>query len=128
MAELVEIRHDNFEAISKANKAIKKELERDAPDLKAVGASAADIAARGPPIRGYFPVGSGPEAGLKTEALPTIWEKPAEFSAAADKLVASAKALQSAANGGDADETRSAAATMGGTCKACHDNFRQKKS
>ena len=49
----------------------------------------------------WFPKGTGPEAG-KTRALPEIWSKPEEFTAAqkmfsdrAPKLLAAAKAKDS---------------------------------
>lgn len=76
---------------------------------------------------GWFPVGSGPQPGVKTLALPAIWAKPAQFKAAQDAFANQAAAFQKAASGGDAAAMRAEARKLGGTCKACHDQFRQPK-
>ncbi|XOV86013.1 MAG: c-type cytochrome [Pseudomonadota bacterium] len=76
----------------------------------------ADLAKVAP---GVFPAGSG---GPKTEALPAIWEKPAEFSAAMDKFVSAANGIADAANNGG--QIGPAMQALGQSCKGCHDNFR----
>jgi cytochrome c556 len=75
-------------------------------------------------IKIWFPAGSGPEAGVKTAALPVIWSKPADFRTAQDNLAREAAALKQISAGGDAAAIRSQALKLGGTCKACHDTFR----
>jgi cytochrome c556 len=75
-------------------------------------------------VRDLFPAGS--DKG-ETEALPAIWEKPAEFSKAVDALQAAAANLASAGRSGDMDAVRAAFGETGKACKGCHDNFRKKK-
>jgi cytochrome c556 len=62
--------------------------------------------------------------GFKTEALPSIWEKPEEFAAANKKLVDESAKLITLAGGGDKAAVGAQAMAMGGACKGCHDKFR----
>lgn len=117
-------RQDNFEAIGDAFKAVRGELEKDAPDFALIAAKASDINARAQRIEGLFPAGTSTEDGFKTEALPAIWEKPAEFTAAQQKLVDESAKLASLAGGGDKAAVGAQAMAMGGACKGCHDQFR----
>jgi cytochrome c556 len=121
---VIKERHDNFEAIGDAFKALRGELEKDAPDFAAVAAKASDINARAGKITGHFPAGTSTADGFKTEALPAIWEKPEEFKAAATKLVDESAKLASLASGGDKAAVAAQAMAMGGACKGCHDTFR----
>ena len=75
---------------------------------------------------GWFPAGSGPEAGRKTGAKPLIWAKPAQFRAAQDNFARQAEVFQKAAASGDAALVKAEARKLGATCKACHDVFREK--
>ena len=68
-----------------------------------------------------FPAGSGVE---DSDALPVIWEKPEEFAAAIDKVVAAAQKFVAAAESGDSEAISSAFREVGGSCRGCHDNFR----
>jgi cytochrome c556 len=117
-------RHDNFEAIGDAFKAVRGELEKDAPDFTLIAAKATDINARAAKIETHFPAGTSVDDGYKTEALPTIWQKPEEFKAAAQKLVDESAKLVSVAGGGDKAAAGAQAMAMGGSCKGCHDQFR----
>lgn len=127
VSETIEAREANFKAIGKANKAAKSALEAASPDFATVAASATSIQTDAGKIVGLFPDGSGKESGEKTEALPTIWQKPAEFKAAADKLATAAGNLKVAADAKDAKAATLAMGEIGGACKGCHDTFREKK-
>jgi cytochrome c556 len=117
-------REKNFEAIGDAFKAVRGELEKDTPDFTLIAASATDINTRAQKITGHFPAGTSADDGYKTEALATIWQKPEEFKAAAQKLVDESAKLASLAAGGDKAAVGAQAMAMGGACKGCHDNFR----
>lgn len=70
-----------------------------------------------------FPADS--KTGDDTEALPKIWEDTAKFDAIFDKL-----AKESAAAMASIKDEASFKATFPkllGNCKACHDDYRQKK-
>ena len=72
-------------------------------------------------VASIFPAGTGEG---KTEALPAIWEKPAEFKQRVDAFGSAAAALAEAAGGGDKGAIGGAMRELGGTCKGCHDDFR----
>lgn len=121
---VIEERHDNFEAIGDAFKAIRGQLEGSSPDLGVIAASATDINTRAQRIEGHFPEGTGRDQGYDTEALPTIWEKPEEFAQASQKLIDESAALITLAEAGDTAAIGDQVKAMGGACKNCHDTFR----
>jgi cytochrome c556 len=61
-----------------------------------------------------------------TRALPTIWEKSAEWKESIDKFAADVKAAQAAAK--DADSFKTAFETVGKNCGGCHRTFRKPQS
>ena len=73
---------------------------------------------------GWFPAGTGPQAGVRTLAKPEIWTRPAQFRAAQDAFARQAQLFQQAAAGGNPAAIRAAARSLGGACKSCHDSFR----
>ena len=118
-------RHEKYEAMGDAMKIVSRELKGDSPDLAAVRKNAAVIAAFAPQIPSLFPPGTGPEAG-KTEAKAAIWQKPDDFLAKSTAFTAAARAFTAAAQGTDLAAIRAAHGTMGKTCKACHDLYREE--
>lgn len=121
---VIKERQDNFEAIGAAFKAVRGELEKDAPDFALVAAKANDINARSAKISDLFPAGTSVDDGYDTEALAAIWKKPEEFKAAAGKLGDESAKLASLAGAGDKAAVGAQAMAMGGACKGCHDQFR----
>lgn len=123
----IKTRQDNFKAMGRSMKAISDELKKDTPAFATIRSEAAALERASKRVAGLFPRGSGPAAGVKTEALPSIWEKPAEFRAAAAKLTGATKALRAAAAGTDPAKVRGALGATGASCKGCHDQFRLDK-
>ena len=62
----------------------------------------------------------GTEGG---KAKPEIWKEQAKFKELGDKLMAETGRLPAAA--GSLETLKSAMASVGGTCKSCHDTFRK---
>ncbi len=60
----------------------------------------------------------------KSRALPAIYENPAKFKEAQDRLRATAQKLVASAK--DEGAFKAAAGEMGKTCGACHNDFRAK--
>jgi cytochrome c556 len=60
-----------------------------------------------------------------TRAKPEIWTDTAKFKAVGDKLNADAVKLLAAAKSGNLDAIKAAVGPVGGSCKACHDDFRK---
>jgi cytochrome c556 len=67
------------------------------------------------------------QPGVKSEALPVIWQQVPTFRKRAAGLAGAAHQTAAAAASGNLDATRTAASTIGPACKACHDTFREKK-
>ncbi len=126
-ADTITARQANFKAMGRAMKGIMDEMKNPAPNMAVIQASANTLAASAPRIAGGFPRGTGPEAGVKTQALPAIWARNPEFRRSAAATVVATRALQVAARSGDINRVRAAFGATGGSCKGCHDNFRLKE-
>ena len=122
-AKVMHERHEGMEAIGKANKAIKRELGGDAPDLGVVRSSAAKIAGLSQKASGWFPAGTGPDVA-KTGAKPEIWQNLADFTAKLRNFQKAAQAFNAAASGANVNTIKARFADLGGACKACHDKYR----
>lgn len=68
---------------------------------------------------------AGTEKG-ETKARGEIWKDEAKFKAAAEKFQAEAAKLAQVARTGDMAALKSQFGATGGSCKACHDDFREK--
>jgi cytochrome c556 len=121
---LMEQRHEDYEKIGDAMKAIGRELKRENPDLSEVRAGAATIAQLAPQVPSWFPPGTGPDVG-KTDARAEIWQKPEDFAAKARTFREAAMAFNTAAQGSDLASMRSAHANLRKSCKGCHDLYRE---
>ena len=95
-----------------------------APFDAKVAAESADIVANMSklPWAGF---GEGTDVG-ETKAKPEIWKQGAKFKEAADKFQQEAVKLQAAAKGGKEADVKAAFTATAGTCKGCHDDFRNK--
>lgn len=122
-ADTIAARQANFKKMGGAMKVIKDELAGGADKAKMVGAAktiAAVARAQGP----LFPKGTGPGAGVKTDALPAIWTDRATFDGHAKKLIAEADKLVAVAGSGNAAAVAAQFKAVGGTCGGCHKAFR----
>jgi len=70
--------------------------------------------------------GAGTDKGAPTKAKPEIWAEQAKFREHADKLQAESVKLAAAAKTGSLDNLKAAFGATAGTCKACHDSYRNK--
>ena len=70
--------------------------------------------------------GEGTDKGGNTKAKPDIWKEMDKFQAAAKEMQEQAAKLDAAAKSGNLDAIKVAFGETGKTCKACHDNFREK--
>ena len=70
--------------------------------------------------------GPGTDKGRETKAKPEIWTEQAKFREHSDKLGAESVKLAAAAKTGDLATLKSAFGETAKSCKACHDNYRNK--
>ena len=88
----------------------------------AVAAANADIVAEMAklPWAGF---GAGTEGG---KGKPEIWKESAKFKEHQDKMIAETGKLAVAAKAGNIDALKAQFGATAGSCKACHDSFRNQ--
>lgn len=121
---VIETREANFKSMGKAMKGMNDGLKADSPDMADIAANAAIIRGFAPKISTWFPKGTGPESGVKTEARAEIWTDAAGFGAAARRLEPEVAKLEALARAGDVAGARAQVRLVGGACKGCHDKFK----
>lgn len=122
---LMKERHENYERIGDAMKAVSGQLRGGSPDVAQVRQHAAVIAQLAPQVKNWFPAGTGPDVG-KTEAKAEIWASPDDFAAKARAFDEAAQAFNQAAQGSDVGAMKAAHANLGKSCKSCHDLYREE--
>jgi cytochrome c556 len=120
-------RHEGMEDIGDATKAIGQQLKSGSPDMAVIQKGAATIADLAPKASNWFPAGTNKDVLPKTRALPAIWEKPDDFAAKARDFEQAAQAFKAAADSGNLDAVKASFASLGKTCKACHDSYRAEE-
>ncbi len=65
--------------------------------------------------------------GVKSAALPAIWNDAAKFKQAQDQFTSAVAALVVASKSGDEAKVKAAIGDVGKNCGGCHDNFREKQ-
>lgn len=125
-ASTIAARQANFKVMGKSFKGIIDQMKAPSADFAVIQANADTLAKAASKVHGFFPKGTGPEAGVKTQALPAIWAKPAEFKLALAKLAEGTKAMHKAAKTNDIGAVKAAFPGVGGACKNCHDQFKAK--
>ena len=121
--EAQKARHEHYEHLGDAFKAVRDNTRGGNPDWAVVEKSAQTVVDASVDQQKWFAEGTGPEAG-KTRALPEIWSKPDDFAAAAKMFEEKSAALLAAAKTKDVDAVNKAFRDAGGSCKNCHDTFR----
>lgn len=125
-AEKIAERQENFKAVGRANKAIRDELAKSTPNLVVINSNARTLHITARRIGWLFGRDTGPQTGVKTGALPIIWTQFADFRSKHIALTNAARDLEAAARTNNPATVRTALASLGGTCKACHDVYRKK--
>jgi cytochrome c556 len=121
--ETQKARHEHYEELGKAFKAVRDQTIASTPDFAALEKNADIVNKASVDQQQWFPKGTGPEAG-KTRALPEIWSKPADFTGAQKMFSDRAPKLLAAVKSRDIDAVKGAFKEVGGSCKNCHDTFR----
>jgi cytochrome c556 len=125
-AAVEQARAAHYKEIGKNFKAVRDQLKSGSPDLAVIRPAAHRIAELAPQVPTWFPAGSGPAAGIKTEAREDIWSHLPEFKAKAQTFADKAKALDAVAAKGDVAGLGPAATELGQACKSCHEQFRKE--
>ncbi len=130
-AEVAQIksRQDKLRDMGGALKAINDELKKRRIDWdNTVVPNAQTIKDRSGYLLNWFPRGSGPESGVKTYALPAIWQNNDDFVTLGKLAQVEAAKLNQVALSKDANALKAQVEAMGKACKACHDGYRSPDS
>ena len=106
-------------------KTISDQLKAGSPDLAQIQTAAATVPTEAMGMNDWFPEGTGPASGIKTAALPIIWEDKTDFNDKIGAMQDAAAKLDSIAQAGDVAAIGAAFKTTGGTCKGCHGKYRK---
>jgi cytochrome c556 len=118
-------RQDKMRDMGGAFKAINDELKKTNPDWdNIILPNAETVQGRSSYLLNWFPKGSGPEAGVKTYALPIIWQKSDDFTRLGKTAAAESTKLKIVASQKNTDAARAQFIVLGKACKACHDTYR----
>lgn len=119
-------RQAHYRELNAAFRAINDELKKDMPDKAAIAANAGKMKALADDLPGWFPKGSGPEAGQPTRAKAEIWTDAEGFATVASGLQTETAKLEQVALAGDMDalKAQAQARATGAACGACHSRYR----
>ena len=123
-ADVVRARINGFRELGASYKSVNDELRGGTPQPIVLQAAARQIRNTSSQMAGWFPAGSGPQAGVKTKALPAIWRDAAGFKAAQDAFARQSNAFNAAVASKNVNQIRATAKALGGTCASCHKQFR----
>jgi len=119
---IVEYREGVMEAIGGHTSALKQLITGKVDFSDDAKVHVLGIAALSKLVDHLFPIGSNKG---ETEALPAIWEKPADFQKAVEAFQLAAAELAKQADASPA-AMAPAFGAMVKTCKGCHDDFKKK--
>ena len=122
--DAIATRTSGYRTMGAAYKSVNDQLRSGNLDKASLQAAAARIQATAKAQYGWFPKGSGPEAGVKTAARPEIWTQPAQFKAAQDGFATQAAAFAKAVASGNTATLAAQTKQLGAACSACHRAFR----
>lgn len=93
-------------------------------DVKPFAFGAKGLARWARTLPSMFPAGTGPDAGVPTKALPSIWSDRAGFEARVAEYAAAADRLAELAEANDKAGFAAQWMTVRQSCSNCHDSYR----
>jgi cytochrome c556 len=116
----IEYRQSVYSSIGGHMSAMSAILKQEVPHTVDLAVHANGIANLAPLTMHLFPEGSGDG---RTKAKAAIWENPEDFAEKRQNFIDAAAALGDVA-GADMETFVGAFRELGGTCKACHDDYK----
>lgn len=126
-SEVQRARHHGYERTGAAFKKVNDTLRSGEPKLDVIRASAKIIQNTAKLQYGWFPAGSGPAPGVKTDAKSEIWSNRSDFKLKQDEFAKQAQLFATVAAGTDIDAIKAQAKALGATCGACHKPYKKDK-
>jgi cytochrome c556 len=125
--QAIAARQSNLKDLGGAFKTVRDQLRISSPNLSEIKLAAQQIKDLVADQDHWFPKGTGPESGIKTDAKAEIWSDAAGFAKAQKELAEQAPKLLTLANADDLAGLRSQVPLVGQTCKGCHEKYRVPK-
>lgn len=122
--DIVDARQDGFKEMGAAMKTLRDELKRGKPDTAAISTAAEQLSVLAEKVPAWFPDGSGPASGVKTDARDYIWENKEKFDVISNELIVASKALVPLAKSADVPALQKQLGIVRDSCSSCHDSFR----
>lgn len=122
-AVVIRMRQANFDRLLTLHKSIRNELRQARPNGAGVSRAVLAEAQIAQQIVTWFPVGSGPDARVRTDARRGIWADPRDFQAKAVALNGALGQLEAAARSGDPDRMRAQQRAVADACESCHETY-----
>lgn len=124
--DVINTRVANYKKMGGAMKLIGDQLKSGTFNKATALPAAQTIAATAKGQGKLFPKGTGPAAGIKTDALANIWTDRATFDADMAKMNVEADKFVAVVGTGNATAVGVQMKVLGGTCGACHRQFRSE--
>lgn len=122
--DAVKYRQSALSVMSNHMGRINAQLKSPQPNMQVIQNSAALVETISRlPWEAFVP---GSENVGNTKALPGVFKDTAKVKELADKLQAETTKLAAVSKGGDVKAIQAQFGTVGGACKACHDDYRAK--
>ena len=122
--DVIDARQEGFKDMGAAMKTLRDQLKSDKTDTAAVTAAAEKLSQLANKVPEWFPAGSGPASGLKTDARDYIWENKEKFDAISKELIVASRELVSLAKSADKSALQKKLGVIRDNCSSCHDSFR----
>ena len=126
--QIMKDRFEKFEQMGEAYDEINREVELKNPDYALIKKHAIQIEVWANEGLQWFPVGSGPESGIKTSTKAEVWSKPAKFRALQDEFIIEARELKTISISGPLEKLSAQFKKTGDVCSECHELYRKKAS
>lgn len=122
--ETIKSRQHQLRDLGGALKSMRDQLRQRNPNIHLIQPTVMQIRDLADAQYHWFPEGTGPEAGFKTEASPQIWKDPEGFRQVQEGFAAVIPKLVDLAYDEDLDGLRQHYVEVAQACKACHDKYR----
>jgi cytochrome c556 len=123
-AQVAKYRHEVMESLGAHMSALSMIVKGESDRTQDVVVHATAIHDLGAGIGALFPDGSGPTAGIDTDAKAEVWTQKDKFATSVKAFQTEAAKLLDVAKRNDLAAVKTAFAATGGTCGDCHDVFK----
>lgn len=122
--DIVNTRQDGFNEMGAAMKTLRDGLKSDKAVTPAMVVAAENLVVLAEKLPDWFPDGSGPASGVKTDARDYIWSNRQKFDDLSKALLAESQTLVLHAKQSDVSALQKQLGVIRDNCSSCHDSYR----